>query len=93
MGSQPNDPLLDANEIVRWLFDGLNLTPKEAKTKAASIKSKIASRQFDEIDVNEALELRRLRGKIVILGHLQSLEQLERYEGIKKWLEIKGQLI
>ncbi len=88
LGSQPGDPLLDAQEIVEWFFDDLSMTPEEAREKAQAARSNLRA-----ADIDQLLELRRLRGKIAIIGYLQQPAQLERYEDIQKWLELKGQLI
>src|SRR5579859_5378420 len=83
LGSIAGDPILDAHQVVRWFFDSLPLTTEQVVTK---------SKSWNQLDLKEILELRRIKSRICIIAHLSPDIRSEFEKELEAWLAVQKNL-
>ncbi len=83
LGDRSDDPLLDADRIVRWFLDGLQLPPDEARRRADI---------WPTLSAPEILSLRDIKIRLSPLVMLAEAGLLREHPELDRWLQLRPAL-
>jgi len=87
LGHRPDHVLLDANNIVRWFYDILEMTREEAIAKVS-----IGIRNLWSDSPYDLRELRYMKGRLGVIRQLVKRDIIQPDDDLQQWLDIQKQL-
>jgi hypothetical protein len=76
-------PVLDIDRVINWFFDGLKMSPDEAKQKATTWRN---------CSINEIRELRKIKNRLKVISVLVDSGKLVPNVELTTWLSLQSQL-
>jgi hypothetical protein len=98
MGSRPDDYVLDKRIILKWVQDGLTMTPLEAHERATVLWERIRQARdlADPVAMKAAVtdlqELRRIKRRLNVAKLLADVGELIDETNLQGWLKVREQL-
>jgi hypothetical protein len=92
LGAVPGDRVLDGDDLLFYFFDGLRLSPGEAREKAVASKQRLRNREHSPRLTRDLQLLRGVKNRLAPVALAVESGQIQPTPALQTWLVLREQL-